>query len=95
MGLTNAPSIFQRMMEWVLREHSNADPYIDDVIVGSTGDTPQEVFENHERDVRAVLKTLAEHNILVSPKKSLPPKTHGQKTSYSKNLVVSHVHHVE
>ena len=69
MGLTNAPSIFQRMMEWVLQEHENADPYIDDVIIGSTGETEEEVMANHERDVRNVLQTLAKHNILVSPKK--------------------------
>ena len=69
MGLTNAASIFQRMMEWVLRDHDFADPYIDDVIIGSTGETAEEVFQNHVKDVRAVLKTLADHDILVSPKK--------------------------
>ena len=68
-GAHKCPVYFQRMMEWVLQEHENADPYIDDVIVGSTGDTPEEVFANHERDVRQVLQTLARHNILVSPKK--------------------------
>ena len=69
MGLTKAPSIFQRMMEWVLQDHENTDPYIDDVIIGSTGEKPEEIFQNHERDVRGVLETLAKHNILVSPKK--------------------------
>ena len=69
MGLTNAPSIVKRMMEWVLRDHENTDPYIDDVIIGSTGETPEEILQNHERDVRSVLGTLAKHNILVSPKK--------------------------
>ena len=39
MGLKNGNAMFQRMMEWVLREHENADPYVDDIIVGYTGDT--------------------------------------------------------
>ena len=34
MGLKNAPSIFQRVMEYVLQEHKEfTDPYIDDVII--------------------------------------------------------------
>jgi hypothetical protein len=63
MGLKNAGSQFQRMMEWVLREHPTADPYIDDVLVGSTGNTVEEVIENHRKDVRAVLQTLAHHKL--------------------------------
>lgn len=35
MGLKNAGSQFQRMMEWVLRDIECASPYIDDVLVGS------------------------------------------------------------
>jgi hypothetical protein len=37
MGLKNAGAQFQRMMEWVLRDHDTADPYIDDILIGSTG----------------------------------------------------------
>ena len=69
LGLPNAPSIFQWMMEWVLQDHENTDPYIDDVIIGSTGETPEEILQNHERDVLDVLESLAKHNIPVSPKK--------------------------
>jgi len=39
MGLKNGNAIFQPVMEDVLREMDNVDPYVDDVIVGSTGDT--------------------------------------------------------
>ena len=39
------------------------------MIIGSTGETPEEILQNHERDVRGVLETLAKHNILVIPKK--------------------------
>ena len=70
MGLKNGNAMFQRMMEWVLRDHEYADPYVDDIIVGSTGDTEEELLANHERDLRAVLETLQENELVVDPKKS-------------------------
>jgi hypothetical protein len=70
MGLRNAGAQFQRMMEWVLRDHDNADPYIDDILVGSTGRTEQELWDNHEQHLRDVLTTLAEHQIFVDPRKA-------------------------
>ncbi len=36
MGLKNGNAMFQRMMECVLRDIENADPYVDDIIIGST-----------------------------------------------------------
>ena len=68
MGLKNGGAIFQRMMEWVLRGVESASVYIDDVIVGSTGETPEEMVENHERDLREVLERLREHEIIVGQK---------------------------
>ena len=70
MGLKNAGAQFQRMMEWVLRDIENADPYIDDIIIGSTGDSEEELLENHARDVRRVLEVLRENHLVASPKKS-------------------------
>ena len=70
MGLKNAGAQFQRMMEWVLQAHDCADPYIDDIIIGSTGTSEQEIMDNHERDLRAVLETLAINKIYVDPKKA-------------------------
>ena len=58
------------MMEWVLQGIECADPYIDDVIVGSDGATDEELIANHERDVRVVLERLAEHKLIVDPKKA-------------------------
>ena len=70
MGLKNAGAIFQRMMEWVLRDLPGVNVYIDDVIVGSTGNTPEELLANHERDLRAAMERLREHDLHVSPKKA-------------------------
>jgi putative transposase len=70
MGLKNAGAQFQRMMEWVLRDLDCADPYIDDIIVGSNGETVEELLRNHARDVRRVLDTLRQNNLVCSPKKS-------------------------
>jgi len=36
MGLEIAGGKFQRMIEWVFRDTPQVDPYIDDVIIGST-----------------------------------------------------------
>ena len=44
--------------------------YIDDVIVGSTGNTPEKLLANHERDLRAAMERLREHDLHVSPKKA-------------------------
>ena len=70
MGLKNGGAIFQCTMEWVLKGLTGVDVYIDDVIVGSTGRTPEEVLSNHEKDVRALLERLAEHQLIVEPKKA-------------------------
>ena len=50
MGLKNARSIFQRMMEWVLRDIDCCEVYIDYVIIGSDGIDEEDVIRNHERD---------------------------------------------
>jgi hypothetical protein len=58
------------MMEWILRDHDHGDPYIDDILVGSSGVTDQELWDNHEKDLRDVLATVAEHRIYVDPRKA-------------------------
>ena len=70
MGLKNGNAMFQRMMEWVLKDIPNANPYVDDIIVGSTGDTKEELLKNHEKDLRAVLETLKVNRLVVDPKKA-------------------------
>lgn len=74
-GLKNAPSIFQRAIDDVLREHIGkcCFVYIDDVIIFSTSE------ENHIRDVESVLKSLLEANMKVSAEKS---KFFRQETEY-------------
>ena len=69
MGLKNAGSQFQRMMEWVLKDLPNVDPYIDDIIIGSTGETEEELVENHARDLRATLEALGKNTLVCDPKK--------------------------
>jgi hypothetical protein len=45
MGLKNG---FKRMMEWVLSDIDNEDPYVDDIIIGSTGKNWED-FSNTNR----------------------------------------------
>eukprot|EP00667_Euglena_gracilis_P018132 EG_transcript_19205 len=70
MGLKNGNAQFQRMMEWVLRELPGVDPSVDDIIIGSTGETEEELLQNHAEDVRRVLQRLKESNLVCSPEKS-------------------------
>ena len=70
MGLKNGNAIFQRVMEEVLKEEECADPYVDDVIIGSTGNTEEELMENHEKDLRRVLDTLEQNKFVVDPRKA-------------------------
>jgi hypothetical protein len=70
MGLKNGNAQFQRMLEWVLRDVDCANPYVDDIIIGSRGKTRAEVIRNHARDVLRVLTILEENNLVCDPKKS-------------------------
>ena len=71
MGLNNGGAIFQRIMEWVLQKKIEfVDPYVDDVVIGSTGKTEEEAVQNHEKDVRMVLERLKAHILLVKPSKA-------------------------
>ena len=70
MGLKNGNAIFQRVMEEVLRDLDFADPYVDDVIVGSTGNSEEELLQNHNRDLRKVLDTLQLAGLVADPGKA-------------------------
>ena len=39
MGLKNGGPIFQRVMQWILQGIDCANPYVDDVVIGTTGTT--------------------------------------------------------
>ena len=68
MGLKNAPAIFQRIMDYVLKDFDFADPYIDDIVIGSTGETEEELIENHRKNIEKVLERLREMNLVISTK---------------------------
>ena len=69
MGFKNSGSAFQRLMNWVLRDVPNVHVYIDDIIVGSEGDTEEELIANHEKDVFRVLEALEKANIVLKESK--------------------------
>ena len=66
MAIKNGPVIFQRVMDHVLQGLYSADVYIDDIIICSSGDREEELFANHERDVRAVLDRLRREELVGS-----------------------------
>ena len=70
MGLKNGNAIFQRVMESVLQDLSFADPYVDDVIVGSTGANDLELISNHLQDLKKVLDALQASGLVADPGKA-------------------------
>ena len=63
-GLRNAPAIFQRCMEVVLREcYAFSAPYIDDIIVYSNSG------REHVEHLRLVVKALSEHGMTLKERK--------------------------
>ena len=76
MGLKNAPSFFQRMMEEVLfSEHPElreyVSVYIDDIIIATVGDglTEQELVDLDEKQLNIVLDILEKKQFICGPKK--------------------------
>ena len=63
IGIKNGRAIFQRVMDHALQGFDCADVYIDDIIIGSSGETEEELFANHDRDVRAVLERLRKEEL--------------------------------
>ena len=70
MGLKNAGAQFQRVMEHVLEGLECCDSYIDDIVIGSTGDTEDELLDNHDRDIRRVLDRLGQKQMFAKAKKA-------------------------
>ena len=57
-------------MGWVLKDLPFADVYVNDVIIGSTGATEQEMLANHARHVEQVLELFAQHNLVAKLSKA-------------------------
>ena len=69
MGAKNGNAAFQRMMDWVLKDLDCADPFVDDVIISSEGETDEELITNHMADLCKVLDTLRQHNLVCDKSK--------------------------
>ena len=70
MGIKNGPATFQRVMDHVLQRLDCADVYIDDIIIGSSGETEEQLLANHDCDVRAVLDSLRKKELVASVSKT-------------------------
>ena len=69
MGLKNGVAIFQRVIEYCLEEVADvADPYVDDIIIGTQGTWGPELIAQHDTDTRRVLKALEHHRLVADTK---------------------------
>ena len=57
-------------MHHVLQYLDCANVYIDDIIIGSSGETKEELLANHDHDVRAVLDRLRKEELVASVSKN-------------------------
>lgn len=70
MGLTNASQQFQQMMEdRLFPVRDVADPYIDDILVGTKVGPGEDLLEAHDRDLRRVLDVLKKEELVADLKK--------------------------
>jgi hypothetical protein len=66
MGLKNASIQFQRIMDDVLSPVADiADCYIDDIIVGSKVEEGEDLYAQHDKDLRRVFEVLRENKLVV------------------------------
>jgi len=67
MGVKNGPAMFQRMIQWVLRDIPNVLVYIDDVLVGTSPvmNGKSDILDLHFADVTAVLTAFRKHKLFV------------------------------
>ena len=65
-GLNNAPTTFQRLMNWLLRDYTGdfVKVYLDDIVVHTKG-----TFEEHIQQLRLVLEKLRKVNLKIKLKK--------------------------
>ena len=70
MGLKNASQQFQQMMEDRLSSVRDcADPFIDDIIVGTRVEPGQDLLEAHDHDLRRVMEVLKTNCFICDPRK--------------------------
>ena len=70
MGLTNASQQFQQMMEdRLFPVRDVADPYIDDILVGTRVEPGEDLVGQHEKDLRRVMEVLKVEKFVCDPKK--------------------------
>ena len=70
MCIKNGHAIFQRVMDHVLQGLDCVDVYIDNIIIGSSGDAEEELLASHDRDMRAVLHRLRKEELVASVSKT-------------------------
>ena len=70
MGLMNASSQFQRMMDDRLSSVADTTtPFIDDILIGTTATEEEDIFEKNDRDLRKTLDVMENDQFVTNPKR--------------------------
>ena len=65
MGIKQAPALFQRLVNWTLRDVNKARAYVDDILVGTPLPEKESLVREHYQDVCRVLETFRRHRMTV------------------------------
>ena len=67
MGIKQAPALFQRLVNWTLREVKNSKAYVDDILTGTP--LSDSLAKDHYHDVCQVLEAFRRHKLTVKGSK--------------------------
>lgn len=71
MGVKQGPALFQRMVNWALRDVRCARAYVDDILVGTqeTRNMQDGLAHQHYLDLRKVLEAFRRYHLTVKSEK--------------------------
>ena len=69
MGIKQAPALFQRLVNWTLREVPRARAYVDDILTGTPPSESKSLVKEHYQDVCSVLNSFRKHRMTVKGSK--------------------------
>jgi putative transposase len=70
MGVKNGPAMFQAMISWIIRGLPNVIVYIDDILVGTVGDTSHpDCLKMHYKCLQELLDVFRKHHLFAKGSK--------------------------
>ena len=65
MGIKQAPALFQRLVNWILRDVPRARAYVDDILTGTPDSGSGDLVREHAKDIGQVLQAFRKYKVTV------------------------------